>query len=116
MTRKDYLRTKAKLEDVDDALREGHLTPEERAEFEALSAALSKQLVTPWVPLSWSRRGTILVLLGTGLYGLLAGFEFLAWCWPVIILFSPRIMGENFHDTGRHDLTFEEHDSARLGS
>src|SRR5437667_2087776 len=105
MMRKDYLKTKAKLTDIDDALREGHLTPQERAELEAQSAALSKQLVTAWLPASWARRGIMLVLLATGLYGLLSGLEQLVWCWPVIVVFSPRIMGEHFHDIGRHDHT-----------
>jgi len=109
MTRKDYLRTKATLGDIDDALREGHLTPQERAELEALSAALSKQLVAPWFPASWAKRGAMLVLLGTGLYGLLAGLEFLVWSWPIIVVFSPRIMGEHFHDAGRHDHTYEDY-------
>ena len=116
MTRKDYLRIKARLADIDDALHDGHLTPEKRAEFEALSAALSKQLVTPWLPASWARRGIMLALLATGAYGLVAGMEFLAWCWPIIIVFSPRIMGEHFHDVGRHDLTYEDHDLPRFGS
>ena len=107
MTRKDYLRTKTRLADIDDALREGHLTPEERAEFEALSAALSNQLVSPWIPASWARRGAMLVLLGAGLYGLLAGLELLMWSWPIIVVFSPRIMGENFHDVGRPNQTYE---------
>ncbi len=107
MTRKDYLRTKTRLADIDDALREGHLTPEERAEFEALSAALSKQLVSPWIPASWARRGAMLVLLGTGLYGLVSGLELLMWSWPIIVVFSPRIMGEDFHDVGRPNHTYE---------
>jgi hypothetical protein len=46
MTREEFIRTKAKLADIDDALSEGHLTPEERAELHALSAALSEKLVT----------------------------------------------------------------------
>jgi hypothetical protein len=50
MTREEYTTTKAKLADIDDALSEGHLTPEERAAFRALSAALSRKLVTPWIP------------------------------------------------------------------
>ena len=113
MTSKEYLRTKAKLADIDDALREGHLTPEERAELEALSAALSRQLVTPWFPASWARRGAMLVLLGTGLYGLVGGLELLVWSWPLIVIFSPRIMGENFHAIGRHDHTYESYDWGR---
>jgi hypothetical protein len=42
---------KAELANIDDALREGHLTPEERAEFEALSVKLSKQIIAPWIPI-----------------------------------------------------------------
>ncbi len=109
MTRKDYFRAKAKLANIDDALREGHLTPEERAELEALSAAMSKQLVTPWIPAGWARRGIMLGLLATGLYGLVAEMELLVWSWPLILIFSPRVMGENFHAIGRREHTYDNH-------
>ena len=62
MTREEYIRTKAELANIDDALSEGHLTPEERAELRALSVALSQQLVTPWIPAGWVRRGMMLTL------------------------------------------------------
>ena len=107
MTREDYFRAKAKLANVDDALREGHLTPEERAKFEALSAALSVQLVSPWVPLGWARRGMMLGLSAAGFCGLMAGVELLVWSWLLIPILSPRITGENFHAVGRHDHTSE---------
>ena len=41
MTRDQYLKTKSALTHIDDALREGKLTPEQRAAFKALSVELS---------------------------------------------------------------------------
>jgi len=103
MTREEYIRTKAKLAGIDDALSEGHLTPEERAELHALSAALSKELVTPWIPAGWVRRGMMLTLSAIGVYGLVAELYVLVWSLPLITVFSPRIMGERFHPVARHD-------------
>src|SRR5262245_26076917 len=103
MTRDDYFKTKSKLAAIDDALHQGHLTPQERAELEATSVSLSRQLVTPWIPAGWTRRGVMLGLFLAGAYGLLTGLEVLVWCWPVILVFSPRIMGENFHTIGRRE-------------
>src|SRR5512139_1378415 len=103
MTREEYLRTKATLAGIDDALSEGHLTPEERAEIHALSAVLSEQLVTPWIPAGWVRRGMILIISAVGVYGLVAELYVLVWSLPLIAIFSPRIVGENFHSVARHD-------------
>jgi hypothetical protein len=103
MTREEYIRTKATLASVDDALSEGHLTPEERAELQSLSAALSKRLVTPWIPAGWMRRGMMLMLFAVSVYGLTAEIYVLAWSFPLIALFSPRVMGEHFHSLARHD-------------
>jgi hypothetical protein len=103
MTREEYIRTKAKLAGIDDALSEGHLTPEERAELHALSAALSEQLVTPWIPAGWVRRGMMLTLPVIGAYGLVAELYVLLWSLPLVAVLSPRIMGERFHPVARHD-------------
>lgn len=107
MTRDEYLKTKSALTYIDDALREGRLTSEQRAEFEALSAKLSKQLVTTWLPAGWFRRSAMLSLLVVGGYGFLTEVELFIWCWVIMPVFSPRIMGENFHSTGRRDLSRE---------
>ena len=72
MTRDQYLKTKSALTHIDDALREGRLTPEQRAAFAALSVELSKQLVTTWVPAGWLRRSAMLSLFVVGGYGFLA--------------------------------------------
>ena len=87
MTRTEYFRIKAELANIDGALREGHLTLEERAEFEALSVTLSKQLVAPWIPIDWVRRSMALGLFFVGLYGLVGGLEFLVWGWRLILIF-----------------------------
>jgi hypothetical protein len=103
MTREEYIRTKAKLASIDDALSEGHLTPEERAELHALSAALSEQLVAPWIPAGWVRRGMMLTLSAVGVYGLVVEAYVLVWSFPLVAVFSPRIIGERFHSLARHD-------------
>ena len=107
MTRDQYLKTKSALTHIDDALREGKLTPEQRAAFKALSVELSRRLVTTWFPAGWLRRGTMLSLLVVGGYGFLAEMELLIWCWLITPLFSPRITGERFHSISRSDLSRE---------
>jgi len=103
MTREEYSRTKATLASIDDALSEGHLTAEERAELQSQSAALSQKLVAPWIPVGWMRRGMMLALLAIGVGGLVAEMYVLVWSLPLIVIFSPRIMGEHFHSLARHD-------------
>lgn len=104
MTRTEYLRLKAELAAIDDALHEGHLTPDQKARYEALSMTLSKRLVGPWIPQNWATRSVALGLFFTGLYGLLAELEILAWCWPFILMTSPRLVGDHFHIRSRHNV------------
>ena len=103
MTREEYVRTKAKLARIDDALSEGHLTPEERAELQALSVALTEKLVTPWIPAGWVRRVMMLALSAVAVYGLVVEAYVLIWSLPLVAVFSPRITGERFHSLARHD-------------
>ena len=105
MTRDEYFRLKSKLANIDDALREGHLTSEEKTKLEALSAELSRQLVVPWLPADWTRKAIMLGIFALGVYGLVAGHQWLVWSWPLALLFSPRITGENFH-FGRRDRSY----------
>lgn len=107
MTRDQYLKTKSALTHIDDALREGKLTPEQRAAFAALSVELSKQLVTTWFPAGWLRRSGMLSLLVVGGYGFLVEVELFIWCWLIMPIFSPRIMGDRFHSISRRDLSRE---------
>ena len=101
MTRQEYAKAKAKLASVNQALREGHLTPEERANFEALSVALTGQLVSPWFPISLEGRALVLILSGIGFYGLFEGPVILLLAWPLSILLSPRLAGESLYPGGR---------------
>ena len=105
MTRDEYFRLKSKLANIDDALREGHLTSEEKTKLEALSAELSRQLVVPWLPAGWTRKAIMLGIFALGVYGLVEGHQWLVWSWLLALLFSPRIMGENFH-FGRRDRSY----------
>ena len=115
MTREEYIRTKAKLAAIDDAMSEGHLTPEERAEFQALSTTLSERLVTPFIPPGWGRRSMMLTLSIVCVYGFVAELYLLMWSLPLIAVFSPRIMGENFHSVARHDRKSLRDPSSSMG-
>lgn len=101
MTRQEYSKAKAKLASINQALREGHLTPEERAQLEALSVALTGQLVSPWFPMSLKGRTTVFALACLGLYGLFEGPVILLLAWPLSILLSPRFAGESLYPGGR---------------
>jgi hypothetical protein len=105
MTREEYIKTKSMLAGIDDALFGGHLTPEERAKLQALSTALSERLVRPWIPAGWVRKGMMLTLSAVSVFGLVAELYELMWSFPLIAVFSPRVMGENFHAVSRHDRT-----------
>ena len=97
MTKAEYANAKTTLANVNDILREGHLTQDDRVKFEALSVTLTERLIAPWIPLDWGRRGIVVALAAAGFYGVWAGAEFLVWSWPLTLIFSPRITGGNFH-------------------
>ena len=97
MTRAEYANAKTTLANVNDVVRDGHLTPEDRVKLEALSVTLTERLIAPWFPLDWWRRGIVVALAAGGFYGLWAGAELLVWGWPLALIFSPRIIGGNFH-------------------
>jgi hypothetical protein len=101
MTREEYRRMRIRLANIDDALREGRLTPEERSELEALSVTLSQRLFASWLPMGWPARILAAALFSLGLFGLLAGLKLLLWSWPLLVFFSPRIMGETFRPIAR---------------
>ena len=101
MTRQEYAKSKARLASINQALREGHLTPEERTNLEALSVALTGQLLSPWFPVSLTGRAIMLVLSGLGFYGLIEGPIILLLAWPLSILLSPHFAGESLYPGGR---------------
>lgn len=94
MTRVEYAKAKVTFADVNLALREGHLTPEERAQLQALSVKLSERLVSPWFPMNRACRAAVFILVAVGLYGATEGPDVLVWTWPVALFFSPRLTGE----------------------
>lgn len=101
MTRQEYAKSKAKLASINQALREGHLTPEERSDLEASSVALTGQLLSPWFPVSLEGKAIMLFLSGLGFYGLIEGPIILLFAWPLSILLSPRVAGESLYPGGR---------------
>ncbi len=105
MSRDEYLRVKAQLANIDDALSEGHLTPEERVQLEASSMALSEQLIRPWLPVDWTKRMVLIGLVAAAPIGFLVEIEFLFWFWPLALTLSPRIVGQRFHSPRRHGHT-----------
>lgn len=100
MTRKDYADRIARLAEINHALREGHLTAEEHARLEALSIALTEQLLTPWFPVTYQGRLAMLALTATGLVGLTLGPFILVAAWPIALLLSPRLAGGSLYPGG----------------
>src|SRR5579864_5235963 len=101
MNRKEYAATKAKLASINQALREGHLTAEERTKLEATSVALTSQLVSPWLPVSREGRVFVLLLALIGGYGVWEESIVLMMAWPSLLLFSPRLVGGSLYPGGR---------------
>jgi hypothetical protein len=101
MTRQRYAAQKAKLVDINRTLREGHLTAEQRSQLEALSIALTSELLTPWLPVTYQSWVIMCVLIAAGLYGLLEGPLLLIAAWPVALLLSPRVAGGSLYPGGR---------------
>jgi len=101
MNRKEYAQAKAELARINEVLREGHLTAEERANLEARSVALTGQLVSPWLPVTLEGRVIALCLVLIGGYGVWAESLLLMMAWPSMVLVSPRLVGGSLYPGGR---------------
>jgi hypothetical protein len=101
MNRETYEQAKKQLEEIDNHLREGNLTAEERQKFETLKTQLAGVLLHPWLPVGWGRRSIMIILLIIGIYGLAEGRNYLLLAWVLLLFFSPRFVGELFRVLGK---------------
>jgi hypothetical protein len=93
MNRQTYFEARETLETINHALATEPLTPDERRELEHHKYALAGVLCRPWLPVPWGPRlimaGIVLFILQQALTGNYEPFVYL----PILLLFSPRIMG-----------------------
>jgi hypothetical protein len=91
--RETYYEAKRVSEQIHHVLDTEPLTPSQREELQLHSYRLSGLLLSPWLPVPWSRRlimvGIVLLILQQALTGNYEPFVYL----PILLLFSPRIMG-----------------------
>lgn len=90
------------LTEVTAELQRGDLTPEQRADLERHAAALAGALLKPWLPLGLWRRAVMLLLFLLGLLWPFGGGPSWAVAWLVMLLFSPRVVGEMAFVLGRY--------------
>lgn len=106
---------RAKYEEAKKVLREIRyeldtqpLTLAQRKELELHAAALSGVLLSPWLPLSWTRRLLMAAIVLLGLQQAWAGnYQPLVW-WLALPFFSPRIVGECSYFIGRCARLFRD--------
>jgi len=94
MNRESYSDAKRTFKEISELLKEGNLTEEEKQRLETLHAQLAGALLHPWLPLDWGRRSIMIALFLFGLYGLIEGQNHFLWAWLVLLIFSPRFVGE----------------------
>lgn len=87
--------------EISAELRRNDLTAEQRAKLELHKAQLAGALLRPWLPFSWGRRVAMLVLLLLGMLWPLGGSAIWSMAWVVMLLFSPRVVGEVAFALGR---------------
>lgn len=95
MDRAKYEEAKRVLDEIRYELDTQPLTKEQRAELERHAAALAGQILSPWLPVSGTRRVIMLgiVLLGPITAWWAGNYQPFVW-WLLLPFFSPRIMGE----------------------
>src|SRR5574341_344723 len=101
MNKEKYEEEKKTSQEIDRLLKEGNLTSEERQKFEKLHAQLAGVLLSPFLPVDWGRRGIMIFIFLIGLYGMIQGHPLLALIWLLLLIFSPRIVGEVTHALGK---------------
>lgn len=107
MTREQFKEAKRLLSEIDAELKGGELTAEQREKLKIHRAQLSGVLLRPWLPFSWWRRLVMFVLLLLGTLWPLGGSPIWVVAWFLILLFSPRIMGETAFAFGRFAAGFK---------
>ncbi|MEK7584817.1 MAG: hypothetical protein AAB490_06250 [Patescibacteria group bacterium] len=96
MDKKTDEKLKTTFNEVGRALKDKslNLSPEERQKLEQSKSALAGAMLSSWLPADGVRRAIMLVLLIIGLYGFIHGKLALLVFWLILLLFSPRIVGE----------------------
>ena len=101
MNRESYNEAKVILEKITRALGQDNLSEEEIQNLELSKRQLQAQLLSIWWPFDWMRRSIMIILLLVGSYGLFDGSAHFLWAWLVLVLFSPRLVGEISMFTGK---------------
>ncbi|MEZ4484431.1 MAG: hypothetical protein R2864_07480 [Syntrophotaleaceae bacterium] len=96
------------LAEVTAELKRGDLTPEQRADLERYAAALAGALLNPWLPFGLWRRTVMLVLFLLGLLWPFGWSPIWAVAWLVMLMFSPRVVGETAYAFGRFSAGFKD--------
>ena len=99
----DYEKAKNVLREIRRELETQPLTAEQRKELEMHAARLAGSLLSPWLPVSWTRRLLMAAIVVLGAQQAWVGnYEPLLW-WLLLPFFSPRIVGECALVFGRLD-------------
>lgn len=101
MNREQFEEAKRVSVEVAAELKRGDLTPEQRAQLELHQVQLAGAMLSTWLPFSWWRRAVMLVLLLLGLLWVLGGSAVWAVAWLLMLMFSPRVVGEVTQAFGR---------------
>jgi hypothetical protein len=108
MTHEQHEEAKRLLAEIEVELKSGALTAEQRAELETHAAKLAGTLLSPWLPFSWWRRLVMFVLLLLGTLWPLGGSPIWVVAWLLMLLFSPRVVGETAFALGRFAAAFRK--------
>ena len=100
-TRGTYKEAKKMSLEIEAELKSGNLAAEETQRLEELHAQLAGVLLHPWFPDGRGRRAIMALILLKGIYGFASGESQLLLFWPILPLFSPRIVGEAAYAYGR---------------
>lgn len=100
MDKKQYGEVKKVGDVVSKVLEVENLSAEDRENFETLRSQVAGYLFSPWLPVGVGRKAIMLALIVIGGYGLMIDKPLIALCWPMVPLFSPRIVGETLRMIG----------------
>jgi hypothetical protein len=101
MSQETHEDAKKMLDEIRELLKDETLSMEERNTLEIHAVALSGALSSSWLPYGWGRRLIMISILALGLYGLAIENHAVLFCWLLLPLFSPRIVGEVSYFLGK---------------
>jgi len=94
MDREQYENAKRRLEEVTRRLRNEQMSAVERDRLEREGAQLAKAVMSPWIPFGWGYRIVMILIAAIGFWGLMEERYSFVLIWLVLLIFSPRIVGE----------------------